>query len=188
MLLEKFPEIRTANLLLPLYQEDDIHRQGALLTQGLGDTEDVGEDLTLVVRRTPGVDPSLRDAGLERRGGPALQRIGRLHIIVAVDQDRALRGIPGSTRQHDRGAWRGVDGGLKTGGGKKLSEPFGAAKQIGSMLRLGGDAGKPKKLGQEVDRISGRMRRVHAVEDIKARDHHDPPLSLRYGGGRSCRQ
>ena len=82
-------EMRAADFLLALDEHDQIHRQFALFAQRLLDAEDVREDLPLVVRRAARKDDAVLDPRLERRRLPQLQRIDRLHVVVAVDHHRA---------------------------------------------------------------------------------------------------
>ena len=85
--IEKRREIRAADFLLALDQHDEIHRQIALLLHRLLDAEDVREDLPLVIARAARGDDAVLDAGIERRTMPQIERVDRLHIIVAVKQD-----------------------------------------------------------------------------------------------------
>src|SRR6476661_9862453 len=47
-------------------------------------------DLPLVIGSAPGVQLAIADGGRERRRGPLVERIGRLDVVVAVDQKRGL--------------------------------------------------------------------------------------------------
>ena len=161
MLAQEFLKVGAADLLFPFDQENHVHGQGTLFTERLRHAEDVREDLALVVGSTARVDASLRDTGLERRGGPAVERVGGLDVIVAVDQDGALGRIRRCPRQHHRRSLRRVNGGRQVGRGEKFAQPLGAGEEVWCVFRLGRDTGEAEKLPQKVDRILGRMRRVH---------------------------
>ena len=49
---------------------------------------DVGVDLALVVGRAAGQHAAVDDDRLERRRGPQVERVDRLDVVVAVDEDR----------------------------------------------------------------------------------------------------
>ena len=59
----------------------------AVAHPGLGGLE-VHEELALVVAGAARVDPLVLVARLERRADPLLERVGRLDVVVAVDEDR----------------------------------------------------------------------------------------------------
>src|SRR5436305_2034176 len=62
-------------------------------------------ELTLVVRDPARVDPLVADRRLERLAVPQLERRRRLHVEVAVDEDRrrvAVAGRRGDVADHER--------------------------------------------------------------------------------------
>ena len=85
--LDEVVEIRGADFFLPL--EDDAHVDGqpAVLLEVRFDGLEVHEDLALVVGGPARVDLAVAHGRLERRGVPELQRIDRLHVVVAVEED-----------------------------------------------------------------------------------------------------
>jgi len=61
---------------------------------------EMGEELAFVVRRAPPVHPPVPDGGLEGGGIPGVQGLGRLDVIMPVDQQGALGlGVSGSPRK-----------------------------------------------------------------------------------------
>ena len=66
----------------------------AVLFQVRFDRLEVHEDLALVVGRPARVDLAVADRGLERRRLPQVERIDRLHVVVAVEEDRRRAGAP----------------------------------------------------------------------------------------------
>ena len=85
-------EVDAADLLLALDEELDVERQAAVLLQMGLDRLDVHEHLALVVGGAARVDLAVADGRLERRAGPEVHGIDRLHVVVAVEQDRRLAG------------------------------------------------------------------------------------------------
>ena len=88
----------------------DVDRQLApgreVRLQGL----DVQEELALVVGRAAGVDAPVAHGGLEGRRGPEVERLGGLHVVVAVDQHgRRAGGRPAAIRRGRSGVrpWDG---------------------------------------------------------------------------------
>ena len=61
---------------------------------------EVHDELALVVAGAAGVDDVVLVARLERRPHPLVERIGRLHVVVAVDEHRrgALAGTAATPR------------------------------------------------------------------------------------------
>ena len=91
--LDEVVEIGGADFLLALEDDADVDRQAAVLLQVRFDGLEVHEDLALVVGGAARVDLAVADRRLERRRLPQLDRIDRLHVVVAVEEDRrrALR-------------------------------------------------------------------------------------------------
>ena len=92
MLAEEMPEVRAADLLLALDQEADVERQPALLRKESFGHLQRHEHGPLVVGRAAGVDATVADARLERGSRPLGLVAGRLHVVVAVDEDRRRAG------------------------------------------------------------------------------------------------
>ena len=85
-------DVLAAGLLLAFEQELHVDRQFAGGLQQAFDGLDLDVDLALVVAGAAGVDVVAADLGLEGRRVPLVQRIGRLHVVVAVEEDRGLAG------------------------------------------------------------------------------------------------
>ena len=83
-------DVLAAGLLLAFEQELHVDRQLAGGLQQALDGFDLDVDLALVVAGAARVDVVAAHFGLERRRLPLVQRIGRLHVVVAVEQERRL--------------------------------------------------------------------------------------------------
>ena len=81
-------EVLAADFLFALEDELHVHRQPAVLLEMRLDRLEVHEHLALVVGRAAGVDLAVADRRLERRRLPQVERIDRLHVVVAVEEDR----------------------------------------------------------------------------------------------------
>ena len=83
-------EVHAADFFFALDEELDVERQAAGLLQVRLDRLDVHEHLALVVGGAARVDLAVAHRRLERRAGPQIDRIDRLHVVVAVEEDRRL--------------------------------------------------------------------------------------------------
>ena len=81
-------EVDAADFFFAFEDELDVHRQPAVLLQVRFDRLEVHEHLALVVGRAARVDLAVADGRLERRRLPEVERIDRLHVVVAVEEDR----------------------------------------------------------------------------------------------------
>ena len=132
----------------------------------------MGEHLPLVVGRPPGDDVAADDRRLERGGGPGLERLGRLDVVVSIDED----GRPAGDLERlgvDQGVAVGLD---QAGVGQAhrpevVDEELGGPTGVGVVVGLGGDAGNPQeRLELLLEPASvGLEVRVHPI------DRHEPP-------------
>jgi hypothetical protein len=139
-----------ARLLLALHEELDVHGQAAVGGQQVAHGRDLEVDLALVVGGAAGAQAAVAHGRLERRRRPLLQRVGGLHVVVAVDGDGGRlgpgpeplgvhRGLAAVGRQH-----LGVEAG-------RLHQPgqvLGRAAHVGRVLGVAGDRGDGTPLGQ----------------------------------------
>ena len=93
VLAHEIGDMRAADFLLALQQEDDVARQFAMHRQMRFDRQDLGEVLALVVADAARIDAAVADRGLEGRADPGVQRVRRLHVIMAVEQHRRRAGL-----------------------------------------------------------------------------------------------
>src|SRR2546425_476143 len=104
MLLEKRFQVRAADLLLALDEKRQITRQtGAGFEPGL-DGVQVGQVLAFVVASPSREERAPFNPGLEWRRVPQLERLGRLHVVMAIDQKMRTSGrsLLKRPRQDDR--------------------------------------------------------------------------------------
>src|SRR5690606_6101545 len=88
---------------------------------------------------------------LEGRRGPELERLGGLHVVVAVDEyGRRVRAGAAPFADDDRVAGRALDGGLERGLAHAGGEPLGGALHVRLVLAARADAGDAEELEQLV--------------------------------------
>ena len=145
-------EVGAPHFLLALEQHLDVHRQPAVLRQVRLDRLHVHEDLALVVDGAAGIELAVAHGGVERRRRPQLDRIHRLHVVVAVEEDRrrALGAEP-------FGVDHGMAGRLhetrvvQADAGELGRRPLGAAPDVGGVRRQRRDAGNGQVFLQLLD-------------------------------------
>ncbi len=108
--------------------------------------------LTLVVRRAATDDAPVTHERLERRGLPELDRVDRLHVVVAVDQDRrrARRVEPVGVDDRMAGRARRL-GVLEPDAGQLRGDPVRGADHVRRVLRQRGDRRDPQELEQALE-------------------------------------
>lgn len=145
MLFEERFKVSTADLFLSFDEEDDVHGQFLAAGQQFSQTEDMRQNLAFVVGRTPGEDPSLPNDRFEGRSFPQFQRLGRLHVIVAVDEHSGLGRVLRCAGDHGGMAAGFPDLGCQSQRGELGFQPFGTGDEIHGMLGLRGNARKTEE-------------------------------------------
>ena len=137
-MLEKFPKVFASNFFFTFNDKIDIDRQIAALLERLLNTENVRKDLAFVVGRSASENVSIFQDRLERRGIPQLKRIGRLHVVMPVNQNGSgvlleclLR------RPNNRMTGGGDHFRFEPDAGEFLRKPLRALANFGSELIVG---------------------------------------------------
>jgi hypothetical protein len=140
--------VLAADLFLAFSDDDDVHRQ-LLPHREMGfERFDVQKKLPLIVDRATSEDLSIPYRRLERGRSPQLERLGRLHVVVTVDdyRRRARRIFPFTDDYWMSGGWMNrcrdadpVERGL---------EPFGRALRVIVVLGFRAHARNPQELEQ----------------------------------------
>ena len=141
-------QIGAADLLLALDQHDQVDRQIAGLLQGLLHAENMRENLALVIAGAARGDDAVLDAGIEWGPMPEIERIDRLHVVVAIDQDGRTSCFPRSTPHDDRMPWRFMSLGSQSDGREFLFQPVGTVEHLLLVFRVGRDASEAKKIDE----------------------------------------
>ena len=101
------------------------------------------EHLALVVGGAAGVEVAVADGRLERGREPRLERLGRLDVVMAVDQDRRLAGCTQPLGIDDR-VLLGFDQlGLEAHGRQVVADQGRGPARVGVVVGLGADARNP---------------------------------------------
>ena len=134
-------EMRAADLLLAFDEDADVARQPPRLLHVRFDSLEVHEHLALVVGRPAGVELAVAHRGLERRRRPQLQRIDRLHVVMAVEEDRGRPRRAQPVGVHHRVAGRFDEARVLHPDSLELVlRPLGAAADVGRVLGQCADA------------------------------------------------
>src|SRR5439155_13254798 len=142
---EKRIQIRTADLLLAFDHQMQIHRQPTMLLDRFLNSENVRKDLAFVVRCAARKNITVFQHRLERRRIPKLQRIRRLHVVMAVDQNGSASGFMLIPRPNDRMSSRGYKLRLQTDTVKLVHQPVCTLDQLFLVLIVSRDAWKPQE-------------------------------------------
>ncbi len=176
---QQLGEGRAAILLLAFQQHGEAHGQLAIHRQMGAAGFQEADDLTLIVHR-PAADDALaaravHQLRVERVGVPELQRVGGLHVVMAVEQHMRCVWPGGKILRDDARMALGLG---KPGGEahvlQRVARPFRGAAAILRMGRLGADAGDAQEGEEPLQRggqggIDGVQYLVHgAIRDTGA--------------------
>ena len=141
VIADELIEMKAPDFFLAFEKHFDVQRKPAGLLHVGFDGLEVHEDLPLVVGRTASVKLTLSNGRLERRGLPQLDRIDRLHVVVAVKENRrsARRVQPLAV---DDGVARCLDDAhvLEADSTHVIRAPLGRPAHVSLMLRKRADA------------------------------------------------
>src|SRR5438270_3515769 len=102
--LDKCWHLRTADLFFALEQEFDVAGQPAAACQQGLNGQELRKVLAFVVAYTSGVKSSIAHSRLEGWRNPFFQRLGRLYIIVTIQEDSGRTRLPGILPEYHRPA------------------------------------------------------------------------------------
>jgi len=100
--LHKRRQVGAADLLLAVEQHLDIAGQLAIAGAQRLHAEDLRQVLAFVVAGAAPVQAAVAQGRLEGRARPGLDRVGRLYVVVAVDQHGQPVRARGPGAEHDR--------------------------------------------------------------------------------------
>ena len=149
---EKFRQRRGAGLLLALEQEGHVARQSAIGLEGAAGLDE-SHELTLVVGGAAR-DDLLRPVALlqtrrEGLGLPQFQRIGRLHVVMAVEQQmRRILALGARMADHDGMAGSRPQFGAVAQSLEFPHEPVGGALALLGVGRVGRDGRNAQQIEQ----------------------------------------
>ncbi len=159
-----------ARFLFALEQHADVARQAAGLAEGAAGLEE-GHQLAFVVAGAARDDAlpvrPVREARLEGRRRPQLERVGGLHVVMAVEQHMrrvARLGLGGA--HHHRPAGRVLPRGFESEIAQLARQPVGGAVAIGEMGGDRRDRGNREQREKTIEGVAliGVDRRKHILE------------------------
>jgi hypothetical protein len=158
MIVQKFRETRGADLFFAFDEESDAQRQIRAALEQAGERGDRNQVRALVVGRTPAVDLTIADDGLESGGSPKVQRVGRLHVVVTVKDDVRPLLRTATAAEHDRVEGRRDDFDLQARLLEQPADMLPGAVHPRLESRVGGHAGMLHVFGQFADEIHAFIR------------------------------
>ena len=131
-------QVRAADLLFPLDQKRQTERKLAVALAVGAQRREARDQLALVVGRPAPVPGAVAFGQLERRRGPGVQRVLRLHVVVVVQQQRR-RARHEPLREHDGRPAGLVQLGREAVLGQQLGDRLGRLGNRASVRRDGGE-------------------------------------------------
>ena len=178
MVADERLEVRAADLLLALEDDADVDWQRPGLPEVCLERLDVHEQLPLVVGGAARVDPPVADRRLEGGGRPQLHGVGRLDVVVPVDEDRGPPGRTEPLAAHDRVPLRRVNLGRRAAGlAEPRLQPRSRPGDVVPPVGVRAHGGNPKELRQLVQVALTVLREV-AGDGA----HRSPPSRVRSRG------
>ncbi len=80
-----------SHLFLGVEEELHVDRQLSIDLEDRFDSFEVGEELAFIIGGSPAIHPSVPDDRLEGGRVPGIQGLGRLNVVMPVDQQRSFR-------------------------------------------------------------------------------------------------
>jgi len=108
----------------------------------------VRHDLPFVIGSAPRGDDAIGETGLEGGRGPEVERVGRLDVVMPVDEDGGAIGNRPAAGEDDGMAGGAVDLGVKADAEEFLVKPLPAGGDIVPAGRVCGDAWEPEEIEQ----------------------------------------
>jgi len=158
MVVQEFREARGTDLLFAFDEEGDAQGQVRAALQEAGKRGDRDQVRALVVGGAATIDLTVTDDRLEGGGSPEVERVGRLHVIVAVKDDVGPFLRTAAAAEHDRMEGRRDDFDLEAGLLEQPADMLPGAVHARLEGRVGGHAGMLHVIGQFADEIHAFIR------------------------------
>src|SRR6185369_12438593 len=116
---------------------------------------EMSEILALVIATAAAEERAAGNAWFERGSLPELEGFRGLHVVMAVDEEMGPRFAVGTEARSfgddDRVSLGRAEARIEADILGVVDDPFGAGLEVGTMLRLGGNAGEPDIIAELVD-------------------------------------
>src|SRR5690349_20152876 len=131
MCLDEVLEIVASDFLLALSNYHHVHGQPATRLEMRFERFYMEEQLAFVIDRAASINISVADGLLEWRGGPQLERLRRLHVIVPIDQQCRRAGCISPLADNDWVSRRRMNCRLESRILERFLQPFCCPRNIG---------------------------------------------------------
>ena len=158
MIVQEFRETRGADLFFAFDEESDAQRQIRAALEQAGERSDRDQVRALVVGGAATIDLALADDGFKGGGSPEIQRVGRLHVVVAVKDDVRPFLRTTAAAEHDRVEGSRNDFDLEARLLEQPADMLPGAVHPRLESRVGGHAGMLHVFGQFADEIHAFIR------------------------------
>ena len=145
-------DARATDFLLALQQNAYVQRQVAGAGEGAGDVQQ-RQEVALVVARAARVEPAVAHDGIEGVGRPEAARLGRLHVVVPVDQNgRRIGPARAQLADAERVAVARQHLAAAAGRDDALAGPFGSSPEIRGVAAARGDGRDAQPVAELVEK------------------------------------
>src|SRR5437016_11905201 len=159
--MQQLEQDAAAVLLLPFYQKAEVHGRPARRGR---DRLEQAEHLALVIRGAASEQLAVPHRRLERRRGPLVQGLGRLYIVMPVDEQRRRAGHFGPDAPHHRVRLAREKLYLATAEPTQLTgDPLRRRPAVGVVRRVRRYGWDSQKLGELAQQTVG----VHGAENLE---------------------
>src|SRR6266567_4034659 len=146
VMLNKIPEADAADFLFAFDQNFHVNRKPAVHFLERFERFEMDVDLAFIIGSTASKEVTVADGRFEGRRGPKIERLGGLHVIVAIKEDGGLaRSFQGFGIDERVQICRNDFNGLKSCGPEVVCDPARTAFDIRLVLALGADTGNAQK-------------------------------------------
>ena len=115
-----------------------------------------------IVARTARIEPPVAHDGIERVGGPEAARLGRLHVVVPVDQNgRRIGPARAQLARAERVAVARQHLAAAAGRDDALAGPFGSSPAIRGVAAARGDRRDAQPVAELVEKRVRQIGRAH---------------------------
>ncbi len=180
--LDRCVEVRRADLFLAFHHDFQIDRQRSARVHVCVDGGQMHHDLSLVVDGAASEDLAVAHVAFERRRLPQIERVDRLHVVVAVNEHGRLPG-----RAEPLAVCQRIAAGLElarieSGLAHAFDQPVATASDLAALFRIGAyrrDGDEPLEFGE-----SALLFALAACDEVRIDDGHDAGSSTK--GAPNC--
>ena len=137
MCFHKIIEVWASDLLFPLDNHLQIHRERAAILHVCFNCLEMDKNLTFIVGRAASIEIVPADCCLKRRGRPKIQGVNGLDVVMTIEQHGRLTGSSHPFAVDNRMAFRFEDlNVLHSDGAHMIRDPLRTSPHVGIMILL----------------------------------------------------